>query len=140
MIIEFQKTLKRRLLRNFFSLILGIILVVTAVMAQNSNCFFSSFGFALAAIGISQSILNIRLMRSSKACKEREIAEKDERNIMLALKSRSWAFSLYMMLAGAAVIVLSVMAKHEIAQIIAWSVCILVALYYVCYLILRKKY
>ena len=114
--MEFQKTLKRRLVRNLFCLILGIILIVTAVMTQNSNDFFFGFGFALAAIGIFQGILNIRMMRSSKACKEREIAEKDERNIMLANKARSWAFSLYITLAGAAVIVLSLMTKHEVPR------------------------
>lgn len=138
--MEFRKTLKQRLISNLFCLLLGISLIVTAFFTHNNTNFLSSFGCALAAIGFAQGLRNLRTMRSEAACKRQEVAESDERNIMLANKAKSWAFSLYMMLAGIAVIVLSLLGKQEIAPIIGWSVCILTALYYVCYLILKKKY
>ena len=138
--MDFRKTLKQRLIRNLFCLLFGIALIAAAFVTQKENQFLSSFGCALAAIGIAQGLRNIRLMRNPEACKRREIAESDERNIMLANKAKSWAFSLYMILIGAAVLVLSLMEKHEIAAILGYTVCILIGLYYVCYLILKKKY
>lgn len=138
--MEFRKTIKKRFCFNLVYLALGIGMIVTACMTDFENQFLSSFGCCLAVIGIAQGRRNLHLLRNDKACKQREIAETDERNIMLVNKARSWAFSLYIIAAGSGVIVLSLLAKHEMAQLLSWSVCLLIALYWGSYLFLRKKY
>ena len=138
--MDFQKTLKKRLCFNIAYLLFGIALIVTASVTKSENDFFYGFGFSLTAIGILQSARNFHLIRNQQDRKHREVAEKDERNVMLALKARSMAFILYIIGAGVAVIVLSLAAQHQVAQIVAWSVCILTALYWVSYLYLKNKY
>lgn len=71
---------------------------------------------------------------------QREIAEKDERNIMLWTQARSWAFGIYTILAGGAIMVLYAIHMEFAGQIIAYALCALVFIYWVCYMILRRKY
>lgn len=70
----------------------------------------------------------------------REVIETDERNIMLSERARSWTFSFITTAAGILVIILSVLGYHDQAQPFAWFVCLMVAIYWVFYLIASKKY
>ena len=59
---------------------------------------------------------------------------------MLVNKARSLTFTLYILLASTAVIILSLFGLHEYAELAAYSVFLLLAIYWVCYLILKKRY
>lgn len=138
--MEFRKKLQKRLYYAIAHLLLGIALNVTAFLTNSDNYFLTGFGSCLIVLGIVRIIRHKRLISSERAVKQREIAETDERNLMLAEKARSWAFASYIILVGIAVIVLSLASLHEIAQPLSYSICLLVALYWIFFYILRKKY
>lgn len=138
--MEYRKKLRKRLYYAISYLVLGLILNTVAFVTETGNPFLSAFGSGLFIIGIVRILRHIRLVKSNAAVKKQEIAETDERNLMLAEKARGWAFIFYIILAGIAVIVLSLLGLHDAAQPFAWSVCLLVFLYWLFYFILKRKY
>lgn len=138
--MDYTKILRKRLYWAVSYLALGIILNITAFVTASENEFLSVFGSALLVMGIVRIVRHVRLVRSDAAVKKQEIAETDERNIMLAEKARSWAYSLTITIAGAAVIVLSLLGYQEQVLPLAWLVCGMTLLYWICWIIIRKKY
>ena len=65
-------------------------------------------------------VKNIRIFKSTENFIEKEIAEKDERNIMIWTKARSLTFSVYAVIAGIAIIVLYTVNMEYAAQVIAY--------------------
>ena len=102
--------------------------------------FFFAWGTALMVIGIVRLRQYRKLMASPEAMRAQEVAETDERNVMLANKAKSYAFFWYVLICSVAVIVLEFMNQVQIATSLAFSVCFLILLYWVCYYVLRRKY
>lgn len=138
--MEYTKILRRRLYWAVSYLALGIILNTAAFVTASENEFITFFGSALLVMGIVRIVRHVRLVRSSSAMKKQEIAETDERNVMLAEKARSWAYCLTVSIAGLAVIVLSLLGWHEQVLSLAWLVCGMTLLYWICWMIIRRKY
>ena len=137
--MEFRKKLKMRLYVAVAYIIIGAITAGYAIVTNVENEFFSAYGIALIVCGIIRIRKHVKLMHNEDAMKQQEIAEKDERNLAIMNKARSWAFSLYIMAVGVAVIILEIMGKQDIATAAALSVCAHVLLHWVSYLIIRKK-
>ena len=138
--MEYTKSLRKRLYWAVSYLVLGIGLNIIAFVTASENEFLSVFGSALLVMGIARILRHVRLVRSDAAVKKQEIAETDERNILLAEKARSWAYGLTVSLAGIAVIVLSLLRYQELVLPLAWLVCGMTLLYWICWFIARRKY
>ena len=138
--MEFHKKLKNRLYIAISYLILGAFLIVYDLITHPKNDFGLVFGIAMLIMGILRIFQYRRITSSDQSIKERQMVETDERNKMIAERARSWAFSLYFLLSGITVIILSFLGRHEIATPISYSVLLLVVFYWVSYLILRRKY
>lgn len=138
--MEFEKKMKKRLYTAYLFVVFGTVLTVTAAWKQLENEFFFAYGVALLVIGLVRMRQYRKQMASPEAMRAQEIAETDERNIMLNSKAKSWAFGLYMIICGTAVIVLEFMNQVQIATALAMSVCALMVLYWICYYVIRRKY
>lgn len=138
--MEFKKKLKTRLYIALSYIVLGIVLIAANALNHFENDFFLSFGIALLVMGIIRLIRHRKVTKDESTIRRQEVAETDERTLMMAEKARSWAFTYSILIAGIAVIVLSLLGKHDTAQPFAWFVCGQVALYWICWMILRKKY
>jgi uncharacterized membrane protein len=138
--MEFEKKLKKRILTARIFLIAGPLLMAVSIWQKLDNEFFFAWGTALMVIGIVRLRQYRKLMASPEAMRAREVAETDERNVMLTNKAKSYAFFWYVLICGVAVIVLEFMNQVQIATALAFSVCFLVLLYWVCYYVLRRKY
>ena len=138
--MEFEKKLKKRILTARIFLIAGPLLMAVSIWKNLDNEFFFAWGTALMVIGIVRLRQYRKLMASPEAMRAREVAETDERNVMLANKAKSYAFFWYVLICSVAVIVLEFMNQVQIATSLAFSVCFLVLLYWVCYYVLRRKY
>ena len=91
-------------------------------------------------IGILRIVQNRKITKSEYNMQRREVIETDERNIMLSERARSWTFSFITTAAGILVIILSILGYHDQALPFAWFVCLMVATYWVFYLIASRKY
>ena len=98
------------------------------------------FGTAFGTCGLVMIVKNIRIFKSTDNFIEKEIAEKDERNIMIWTKARSLTFSVYAVIAGIAIIVLYTVNMEYAAQVIAYNLCGVLVIYWICYFIIRNKY
>ena len=138
--MEFKKKLKMRLYAAVGYIILGAVMMVLSFTGATKNEMISTFGGMFAVVGIARVVQYMRLSKDESAIRAREIAETDERNIMIMTKARSLTFSVYIMLSGAAIIVLYLLNKVFVAQIIAFVICALTIIYYICYHIIKRKY
>ena len=138
--MDFEKKLKQRILTARIFLVAGPILMAVSIWQNLDNEFFFAWGTALLVIGIVRLRQYRKIMASPETMRAREVAETDERNVMLANKAKSWAFWWYIILCGTAVIVLEFMGKVELATLLAYSVCALMVLYWGCYYVLKRKY
>ena len=138
--MEFQKKLRKRLYIAIAYLALGLVLNIAATVTGTDNYFFSVFGSAMIVMGLARILRHVRLVKSDSAVKRQEIAETDERNLMIAERARAWAFSFTVFGAGVAVIVLSLLGYHNVALPFAWLVCGMTLIYWICWHIIQRKY
>ncbi len=136
----FRDKLKKRLYFGIAYIVIGILMITISSVLDNVNPFISSYGLAIVVIGIARIRQYKRITKNDETIRRQEIAETDERNIALSNKARNWAFFLYVMGASVLVIVLQFTPMRDTATLIAYTVCILVALYWISYWVLRRKY
>lgn len=138
--MEFKKKLRTRLIVAISYIVLGLILVAIDVIGHTDNYFYFSFGIALAVMGLLRIFQHRKITADEKSIRQQELTESDERTRMIAERARSWTFSLSVTIAGIAVIVLSLLGYHEEALPLSWFVCGMVVIYWICYIIISKKY
>lgn len=138
--MDFKKKLKQRLYVNLGWAIFGLFLIVYWCIRQPENTYPLSLGIAFVIMGILRTHQYRKDTKDEKTIRQKELAETDERNRMMLERAKSWAFSFSVFFAGDMVIILSLMGKHEVAQIFAWFLCGMIVLYWLCWNIIRKKY
>lgn len=137
--MEFKKKLKTRLYTAIIYVVLGLLMIISSFIFKDANSFVSSFGFALFIVGIVRLRNYFIITKSEESIKKQEIAETDERNLSILHKARSTTFSIYVLIMSLAVIVLSFLGFHTVAMWISLSIWLLIAIYWICYFIYRKK-
>ena len=138
--MDFKKKMKQRLYLAVAYIVAGLILLTAEIAVGTQNYFFTAFGFTLIIMGILRIGNYRKITRNDQSLRQQELTETDERNRMMAERARSWAFSLSVLAAGIIVIILSLLGYHDEAQPFAWFVCGMTLLYWVCWIIIRKKY
>lgn len=138
--MEFEKKIKQRIGIFAIYVIIGLIMVLINLVGNVSNDSFYSVGIVLIIIGMVKIIKNFRLINNKEAMRNLEIAEKDERNIMICDRAKSWAFSIYVMASSVAVIILQCTDSQFAAQLICYSMISIVFIYWICYHIIKRKY
>jgi uncharacterized membrane protein len=129
----------KRIIANIIEILIGICLIICSCVNLLDE-FWSGMGGALIAVGALQLF---RLLRYStdKAYQETvDVAVNDERNKYISMKAWSWAGYLFVLIAAVATIVLKVLGYDTLVPIASGCVCLIVILYWLSYLILRKKY
>ncbi len=137
--MSFKKKMKIRLFVAIGYLVLGAGIIAASVLVRAQQPFFSSYGLALAVIGIVRIRQYIRIVKDEESLRAQEIRESDERNLYLATKAKSIAYYLFVVMSGVAVIVLQILGLGEYAMILSLGVCALLVLYVVVYWVLRKR-
>ncbi len=138
--MDYRKKLKKRLCYAIGYIVIGAALILLQLTGSVNNEMSTCFGTAFTVCGIARIIQYFRIISNKDKMRDREIAEKDERNVMLWTQARSWAFGIYTILAGTAIMVLYAIHMEFAGQIIAYTLCALVFIYWICYMILRRKY
>lgn len=138
--MDYRKKIKKRLYYAIGYLVIGAALILLQFTGSVDSEMSSCFGAAFTVCGVVRIVQYIRLISNKDRMQQREIAEKDERNVMLWEKARSLAFGVYVMLSGCAIIVLYAIHLEFAGQMIAYSICALVFIYWICYMIVSRKY
>lgn len=138
--MDFRKKMKQRFILAVGYILTGLALVCIDLVNAAENYFYFSFGFALLLMGILRLFRYRKITKSTQTMRKQELTEQDERTRMIAERARSWCFSLSVTAAGIWVIILSLLGRHEEALPFSWYVCAMVVLYWICFVIIRKKY
>ena len=118
---------------------LGILLFAAAVTGV-ADPVFSGMGGGLLGVGAVQLVRYFRYRKDPEYREKWDTENTDERNRFLSGKAWAWASMLYLILGGIAVIVLPIVGCRDIAFAISYSICALLILYWICYLVLRRTY
>ncbi|MBQ4332247.1 MAG: hypothetical protein IJC33_00500 [Clostridia bacterium] len=129
----------RRWILSVVYMVLGIALFATAFF-ELLDSFWSGMGTALFVIGLLRLLQAIRYHSNAQYREDTDTAIGDERNKFLSMKAWSWAGYLFVMIAAVATIVFKLLDMESEMFLASGAVCLVIILYWVSYLIVRKKY
>ena len=129
----------RRMIAYIIYIIFGAVLVVLGVL-EVVDSFWSGMGGALIAVGVVRMIHILRYHNDESYRENMEIETKDERNQFIRNKAWAWAGYLFVLIAAISAIVLKLLGQDLLSIAAGFVVCVLMLLYWVCYLVLKKKY
>lgn len=130
---------KARLISSILEIVIGVVLCV-CYFANLIDEFWSGMGVALIVVGVLFLLRNIKYQTNEKYREEIDTQNTDERNRFIAMKAWSWAGYLFVIIAAVGTIVFKLVGKEELMMLSSGAVCLIVFLYWISYIILRKKY
>ena len=125
---------------------ISIIYVLIGIILVGLGCFevvdefWSGMGSALFVIGAIRMIRQYRFNKNEAYREKMEIEEKDERNHFIRNKAWAWAGYLFVITMAVATIVLKLLGQETLMMAASGSVCFMLTLFWVSYLILKRKY
>ena len=119
--------------------IIGAILIGLA-FAGKVDEFWNGIGSAFVVVG-SLQLLRFRRFNKNEAYREKvEIECGDERLKYIRLKAWGWAGYLYVLITGVMILVFKVMGQDVWSFAASVGVIVLLLLFWVSYMVLKKKY
>ena len=122
----------------------GISLLGGVLIAMGENGFLEDFwsglGMGLLLIGILRLIQILRYRRDEEYAQRIMVRNHDERNLFLAEKARSWTFYSSILAEAIAVVILRVFNHAELSSLMGYLVCGQMLIYWILWVVLRKKY
>ncbi len=130
----------RKLMLSIFWMILGAVLLGLSVAEVLDSSVYGGMGGGLIAVGALQVARNLRYRKDPEYREKIDTVANDERNRFLRMKSWSWTGYIVVLAEGVGSIVAMVLGKRELQLMLANSVWMILAVYWIIYLILSKKY
>lgn len=130
---------KKRMILSIFWIVLGTVLI-GCNLAGLADDYWCGMGGGLLGVGVVQTIRNLRYLCSSEYREKVDTTNRDERNRYLANKAWAWAGYIYVMINAVCVIVFQLLGMKDIATFAGYSVCAILILYWLSYVVLQKKY
>lgn len=124
---------------SIFWVALGIGLTVCALLGQLDE-FWSGMGSAFIAVGALQLIRMARYSKNPEYREKVDVESKDERNRFIANKAWASAGYVYVVIAAVATIALRLIGLDDMSMVVSGSMCLILVLYWVFYLIFKRKY
>lgn len=129
----------KRFIANIIEMAIGVVLCVISSMGMLDE-YWSGMGIALIFVSALMLIRHVRYKTNDAYREEVDIRTSDERNRYLAMKAWSWAGYFFVLISAVASIALRIAGLNDYSQITAFSVCALMVLYWISYVILHRKY
>lgn len=128
---------------RLLSIILEILIGGALIICGETNVldsYWSGMGTSLLTIGVIFLFRYIRYHVDEEYQDKVDTEREDERNKFLSMKAWSWAGYLFVMLCAAASIALKIVGQDTYSMIAGLAVCGMILLYWVSYMVVRKKY
>lgn len=130
----------RRLILSIFWVVLGLVLFVLSVAEILDPTYFSAMGAALAVVGTLQVIRHLRYRKDKEYKEKIDIEVTDERNRFLRLQSWAWTGYIVVFIEAAGSIAAAVLGQEIVRQVLSFSVCLIVCVYWISWFVLSRKY
>ena len=129
----------KRIIMSFIWIAIGAVLEAFA-FAGKVDSYWSGLGSALLVVGILQLLRFIRFNKNESYREKVEIAETDERNHFIRGKAWAWTGYIFILIAAVSGMVLRALGQNELSAAASCAVALMLAIYWVVYLVLQKKY
>lgn len=129
----------KRFIASIVEIILGVALWLCGAIGLIDS-FWGGMGGSLMGVGIVFLVRSIRYKRDPEYKEEYDIEMNDERNKYIRLKAWSWAGYLFMMLAAVGTIVFKLVGREDLMFFCSGSVCLILVLYLISYVVVKNKY
>ena len=130
----------KRLALSIFWVILGAVLIGLTITEKLDSSMYSGMGGALMAIGVLRIGRTVRYRKDSDYRKKIDTELNDERNEFLRMKSWTWTGTIVIILEGIGAIAAMIAGRQTIQLILSYSLCLILVVYCITNMILRKKY
>ena len=130
----------RRLALSIFWVVIGLVLVGLSIAEKLDSSMYAGMGGALAAVGALQVIRNLQYRRNEEYREKVDTEVSDERNRFLRMKSWSWTGYIVVLVEAIGVVVAMILGKETVQLVLSYSVCLLVGVYWLSYVVLSRKY
>lgn len=131
--------IEKRLYISIFWVITGAVLFACGVL-EIIDSFWSGMGGGLIGVGMIRIIQYIKYRKNPEYREKVEIESKDERNQFIAIRAWAWSGYAFIMISAVGTIAFYIAGNETLSQFCAYAVCLVLVLYWISYLILRRKY
>ena len=128
-----------KLITSIVEILIGAALIILH-FAQVVDEFWSGMGTALLLVGVLFLLRNIRYRRNETYRETVDVEVNDERNKYLSMKAWSWTGYLFVLIAACSTILFKLLGREDLMMFCSGSVCLIIVLYWISYLWLKKKY
>lgn len=129
----------RRLINSVLEIAIGAALIVFVKLTDRDSVWLG-MGGALVAVGAVQLFLGLRYKTDERYREKVDVEATDERNAFIRSKAWVWAGTGFVIVGGVLTVVFLLLGKQELSTFPGFAVSILVLLYWLSYLVLKKKY
>lgn len=130
----------KKLVLSIFWVLVGAALIALSVTEVLNSSMYAGLGGGLFAVGLFQIARNIKYRKDPTYREKIDTEANDERNRYLRMKSWSWAGYIAILVEGIGAIVAMVAGEQTIQLVLSYSVCLLLVVYLISYIILSRKY
>lgn len=128
-----------RLIWYIILILVGAALIITPALGWLDD-FWVGMGGGLIGVAVVRLIMIARYKTNSDYAERVDVENRDERNLYLANKARSWAYYYSILLECIGIIVLRVMEYPELSTLLGFVLCGQLILYWGSWLYLKKRY
>ena len=129
----------RRLISSAAEIVIGAALLVGVRLAGGDSVWLG-MGGALAAVGLLQLILALRYNADERYREKVDVEASDERNAFIRAQAWVWAGTGFVLAAGVLTIVFLLLGRQELSTLCGCGGSLLVLLYWLSFMVLKKKY
>ena len=129
----------KRMIFCFIWVILGTVLIALA-FAGKVDVFWNGVGSGLLVVGVLQLLRQYRFSKNESYREKIEIEEKDERNHFIRNKTWAWTGYLFVLIAAVLCLVFRIIGQNLLSLAASGAVCLMLVLYWISYLVLKRKY
>ncbi len=129
----------KNIIINIAWLIIGSVLMIFSFLGKLDS-FWNGMGSALFVIGIINLLRLYRLNKNEAYREKVEIELSDERNRFIRNKAWAWAGYCFTILTSIASIILKIIGQDLLSMAAGFSTLLLITIYWLSYLYLKKKY
>ena len=131
--------IEKRFYLNIFYIIAGAALLACGIF-EIVDSFWSGMGGALIGVGTIRMIQFVKFRKNPEYREKMETETKDERNKFISLNAWAWSGYAFVLLNAIGTIAFKIMGNDALSQYCSFMVCLVLILYWISYLVLRKKY
>ena len=130
---------KKRLAILVVEILAGIILLGLGI-AGIVDEFWSGMGGALIGVGAMRLIQIIRYQKSEEYRENVNTERNDERNRFLHMKAWQLTAGWFVVIAAIGTFIFKFMGREDLMMLCSGGVGLMIALYWICFFVLKKKY